>query len=98
MMEETQRQNGVRRSSLVPHEEREEDDAGGNERRLDQPDFSFTEIHKRPHQTAAADAGEESAREIETSDALPDALAHSGDDEESRHDRDRDVDQECPAP
>ena len=61
MMKEAQRQNGVRRSSLVPHENREQDDPRGNERRLDQPDFSFSEIYKRPHQKAPATAGEEGA-------------------------------------
>ena len=98
MTKETLRQNRVRGSSLVPDENGEQDDSGANERGLDQPDFSFTEIHKGPHQSAPAGTGEEGAREIKTSDALPDALAHSGDDEESRHDRNRDVDQERPAP
>ena len=35
---------------------------------------------------------EERAGEIKTSDALPDALAHSGNDEESRHDHMKHID------
>src|ERR1700746_2632532 len=98
MMKETQRQNRMRRSSLVPDEDCEQNDSGGNERGLHQPDLSLAEIHKRPHQTTATGASEEGTGKIESAGAMPDALAHSGDDEESSHNCNRHIYQESPAP
>ena len=68
----------------MPDEDGKQNDSDGNERGLHQPDVSFTEIHKRPHQTTATSAGEEGAGKIESADAMPDALVHSGDDEETQ--------------
>src|SRR3954469_389949 len=98
MMKERQRQNRMGRASLVPHEKREQNNSGANERRLRQPDLSLTEIDERPHQTTASGAGEKRARKIESADAMSDALAHSGDHEESSYNSNRHVDQESPAP
>src|SRR4051794_11382332 len=98
MMKEGQRQNRMRRTSLVPHEQREQNNSGANERRLRQPDLSLTEIDERPHQTTASRAGEKRPRKIESADAMSDTLAHSGDHEESSHNGNRHVDQESPAP
>src|SRR4029079_17483393 len=86
------------RASLVPHEQGEQNDSGANERRLRQSDLSLTEIDERPHQTTASGAGEKRTRKIESADAMSDALAHSGDHEESSHNSNRHVDQESPAP
>ncbi len=98
MTKETQRQDRVRRSSFVPDEDGEQNDSCGDERGLHQPDFSFPEIDERPHQRAAAGAGEKRAGKVEPAVALPDALAHSDDDEERRHDRDGHVDEKSPPP
>src|SRR3954447_4885664 len=98
MMKETQWQNWMRCSPLMPHEKREQNDSGADECGLRQPDFSLTEIDKRPHQATAAGAGEKRTGKIESADAMSDALAHSGDYEEPSHDGNRHVDQESPAP
>src|SRR5215467_11523473 len=98
MMEKTQRQNRMRRSSFMPDEDAKQNDAGGNECGLRHSDLSFTEIDKCPHQTAAARAGEKRTGKIESADTVSDALAHSGDDEETSHNGNRHVDQESPAP
>src|SRR5438552_18984704 len=98
MMKETQRQNRMGRSSLMPDEDGEQNDPGANECGLHQPDLSFTEIHKRPHQTAAAGAGEKGAGKIESANAMPNAFVHSGDDKEPSHGCNRHVYQESPAP
>src|SRR5215211_270904 len=98
MMKESQRQNGMRRSSFVPDKGGKENDPGANKRCLHQSDLSFTEIDKRPHQATAAGAGEKRAGIIESADAMSDALAHSGDHEQTSHDGNRHVDQESPAP
>src|SRR5438128_336119 len=98
MMKETQRQNRMRCSALMPHENGEQNDSGGDECGLRRPDVSLTKIDKRPHQATTAGAGEKGTGKIELSYALPDALAHSGDYEESRHNSNRHVDQESPAP
>ena len=98
MMKESQRQNRMRRASLVPHEQGEQNNSGANERGLRQPDLSLTEIDKCPHQATAAGAGEKRTGIIESAYTLSDAFAHSGDDEEPSHDGNRDVDQESPAP
>src|SRR5438477_10531078 len=98
MMRESQRQNGMRRSSLMPDKDGKQNDSGANERGLRQPDLSLTEIDKRPHQATAAGAGEKRTGKIEFSYAMSDALVHPGDYEEASHDGNRDVDQESPAP
>src|SRR5256714_13030274 len=98
MMKESQRQNGMRRSSFMPDEDGEQSDSGGNERSLHQSDLSLTEIDKRPHQATAAGAGEKRTGIIESADAMSDALAHSGDHEETSHYGNRHVYQESPAP
>src|SRR5213076_1567094 len=98
MMKENQWQNGMRRSSFMPHKGGKQNDSGPNERTLHQSDLSLTEIDKRPHQATAADAGEKRAGKIESADAMSDALAHSGDHEETSHNGNRDVDQESPSP
>src|SRR5256884_6027082 len=98
MMKESQRQNRMRRSSLMPDKDGKQNDPGANERGLYQSDLSFTEIDKRPHQATAAGAGEKRTGKIESAYAIPNALAHSGDHEETSHDGNRDVDQESPAP
>src|SRR3954447_14009983 len=98
MMEKTQRQNRMGRSSLMPDEDGEQNDSSANQRSLHQPDLSLTEIHKRPHQTTAAGAGEKGTGKIESAGALPNAFVHSGDDKESRHDCNRHVYQKSPAP
>src|SRR4051812_22508576 len=98
MMKETQRQNRMRCSPLMPHEKGEQNDSGGNERGLHQPDFSFAEIDKRPHQATAAGTGEKRPGKIESTGGLPNALAHSDDDEETSDNGNRHVDQESPAP
>ena len=54
MMKESQRQNGTRRSSLMPNEGGKQNDSGTNERGLHQPDLSLTEIDKTPHQATTA--------------------------------------------
>ena len=82
----------------MPNEDGKQNDSGRNERGLHQSDLSFTEIHKRPHQTTATSAGEKRPGKIESADAIPNALVHSGDDEQSSHDGNRHVDQESPAP
>ena len=97
-MKESQRQNGMRRSSLMPDKDGKQNDSGAYEDGLHQPDLSFAEIHKCPHQAAAAGAGEKRTGKIESANAMPNALVHSGDDEESGQDRNRDVDEERPAP
>ena len=98
MTKEIQRQNRMGRSSLMPDEDGEQNDSGANERGLHQSNLSLTEIDKRPHQATAAGAGEKGTGKIESADAMSDALAHSGDDEEPSHDGNRHVDQESPAP
>src|SRR6266513_4603845 len=95
MMKEIQRQNGMRRSSLVPDKGGKQNDSGANERGLRQSDLSLTEIDKRPHQTTAAGAGEKRTGKIESADAMPNALVHSGDDEKPSHDGNRHVDQKA---
>src|SRR2546423_13830033 len=98
MMKENQRQNGMRRSSLMPDKGGKQNDSGCNERGLHQSDLSLTEIDNRPHQATAAGAGEKRTSKIESADAMPNALAHSGDHEETSHNSNRHVDQESPAP
>src|ERR1700746_1379796 len=98
MMKGSQRQNGMRRSSLMPDKDGQQNDSGGNERGLEWSDFSFTEIDKGPHQATAAGAGEKRTGIIESADAMSDALVHSGDHEETSHNGNRHVDQESPAP
>src|SRR5258707_13935022 len=98
MMKESQRQNGMGRSSLMPDEDGKQNDSGANERSLHQSDLSLTEIDKRPHQATAAGAGEKRTGIIESADAMSGALPHSGDHEEASHNGNRDVDQESPAP
>src|SRR5438477_8936557 len=98
MMKEGQRQNGMGRSSLMPDEIGKQNDSGANERSLHQSDLSLTEIDKRPHQATAPGTGEKRTRKIESAEALSNALAHSGDDEEGSHDGNRHVDQESPPP
>src|SRR5262245_32868446 len=97
-MKEIQRQNRMRRSSLMPDENGEQNDSTGNERGLYQSDLSFTEIDESTHQTAAAGAGEKGTGKIESANAMPDALMHSGDDEDCSHNRNRHVDKKSPAP
>src|SRR5437763_3584185 len=98
MMKESQRQNRMRRSSLMPDKDGKQNDSDANKRGLHQSDFSLTEIDKRPHQATAAGAGEKRTGIIESPDAMSDALAHSGDHEETSHNGNWDVDQESPAP
>src|SRR4029077_19885584 len=98
MMKESQRHNGMRRSSLMPDKGGKQNDSGANERSLHQSDLSLTEINKRPHKATAAGAGEKRTGKIESTDAMSDALAHSGDHEDPSHNGNRDVDQESPAP
>src|ERR1051326_4047111 len=98
MMKESQRQNRMRRSSLMPDKDAKENNTAANERGLHQPNLSFAEIDKRPHQTAAAGAGEKRAGKIESADAMSDALVHAGDHEEPGHNGNRHVDQKSPAP
>src|SRR5215813_10999493 len=98
MMKESQREDGMRRSSLVPDKDAKQNDSGGNKCGLHQSYLSFTEIDKCPHQTAAAGAGEKRTGKIESADAMSDALMHSGDHEEPSDNGNRHVDQESPAP
>src|SRR2546423_12416699 len=98
MMKESQRQNGMRRPSLMPDEGGKQNDSGANERGLHQSNLSLTEIDKRPHQATAAAAGEKRTGKIESADAMSGALVHSGDEEETSQDRNRHADQESPAP
>src|SRR6478672_8780142 len=91
MMKESQRQNGMRRSSLMTDKDGKQNDSGRNERGLHQSDLSLTEIDKRPHQATAAGAGEKRTGIIESADAMSGALAHSGDHEEPSHNGNRDV-------
>src|SRR5438046_6573932 len=98
MMKESQRQNRMRRSSLMPDKDGKQNDSGANERGLHQSDLSLTESDKCPHHATAAGAGEKRTRKIESADAMSDALAHSSDHEETSHDGNRHVDQERPAP
>src|SRR5262245_56281513 len=98
MMKEAQRRNRMGRSSLMPDKDGEQNDSGGNQGGLNQPDLSLTEIDERPHQTTAAGAGEKCTGKIESATALPDALVHSGDDKERSHNCNRHVDKESPAP
>src|SRR5215813_7887378 len=98
MMKESQRQNGMRRSSLMPDKGAKQNDTRADERGLHESDLSFTEIDKCPHQTAAAGACEKRTGKIESADAMSDALAHSGDDQEPSDNGNRHVDQESPAP
>src|SRR5436189_2921232 len=98
MMKESQRQNRMRRSSLMPDKDGKQNDSGANERGLHWPDLSLTEIDKRPHQATAAGAGEKRTGKIESADTLSDALVHSGDDEETSYNGNGHVDQESPAP
>src|SRR5262245_25563436 len=98
MMKKTQRQNGMRRSSLMPDKDSKQNDTGANERGLHQSDLSLTEIDKCPHQTAAAGAGQKRTGKIESSHTVSDALVHSGDYEEASQNGNRHVDQESPAP
>src|SRR6476659_9462915 len=98
MMKESQRQNRMRRLSLMPDKDAKQNDSSANERGLRQPDLSLTEIDKCPHQATAAGAGEKRTGKIESADAMSDALVHSGDHEEPSHNGNRYVDQESPAP
>src|SRR3954454_9270069 len=74
MPKETQRQDRVPRPSFVPDKDGEQNDSCADERGLHETDFSFAEIDERPHQSAAACAGEERAGKVEAAGALPDAL------------------------
>src|SRR5438046_9581588 len=98
MMKEGQRQNGMGRSSLMRDEDGKQNDSGANERGLHQSDLSLTEIDKCPHQATAAGAGEKRTGKIESAGAMSDALAHSGDHEETSHNGTWAVGQESPAP
>ena len=98
MMKESQRQDRVRRPAFVPDEDGEQNDSRADERGLRQPDFSFAEIDKRSHQRAAAGAGEQRAGKVEPAVTPPDTLAHSDDDEESRHHGDRHINEKSPPP
>jgi len=98
MMKESQRQNGMSRSSLMPDKGGKQNDSGANERGLHQPDLFLTEIDKRPHQATAAGAGENRTGKIESANAMPNALVHSGDYEKASHNGNGHVDQESPAP
>src|SRR5437762_13210226 len=98
MMKESQRQNRMRRSSLMPDKDGKQNHSGANKRGLHQSNLSLTEIDKRPHQASASGAGEKRTGKIESADAMSDALVHSGDHEETSDDGNRDVDQESPAP
>src|ERR1700720_2172979 len=98
MTKKIQRQNRMRRSSLMPDEDGEQRDSGSDESGLHQPDLSFTEIDKRPHQATAAGAGKKSAGEIESAGDMADALVHSGDHEEGSRNRNRHIYQKSPAP
>src|SRR5690242_13081252 len=98
MMKKSQRQDRMRRSSLVPDKDGEQNNSGANERGLHQSDLSFTEIDKCPHQTATAGPGEKGTGKIESADTVSDALVHSGDDEEPSDNGNRHVDQKSPAP
>src|SRR5256884_6454502 len=98
MMKESQRQNRMRRSSLMPDKDGKQNDPGANERGLHQSDLSLTEIDKRPHQATAAGAGEKRTGKIESADAMSNALAHSSDHEQSSDNGNREVDQESPPP
>src|SRR5947209_9376871 len=98
MMKESQRQNGMRRSSLMPHKGGKQYDSGANERGLHQSDLFLTEIDKRPHQATAAGAGEKRTGKIESADAMADTLVHSSDYEEASHNGNRHVDQESTSP
>src|SRR5919106_3556863 len=98
MTKETQRQNWMRCSSLMPDEDGKKNDSSANEPSLHRPDLSLSEIHKCPHQGTAAGAGEKSARKIKSAYAVSDALMHSSDDEKSSDNGNRNVDQESPAP
>src|SRR5204863_7000102 len=97
-MKETQRQNGMRRSSLMPDEDGEQNDPSADERGLHQSDLSLSEIDKRPHQATAAGAGEKRTRKIETADAMSDTVAHSCDHEKPSHNCNRYIYQKSPAP
>src|SRR5437588_4825827 len=98
MLKENQWQNGMRRSSFMPHKGGKQNDSGANEPGLHQSDLSLTEIDKRPHQATAAGAGEKRTGKIESADAMSDALTHSGDHEQPSDNGNREVDQESPAP
>src|SRR5215831_18110298 len=98
MMKESQREDGMRCSSLMPDKDAKQNDTGGNKRGLHQSDLSLTEIDKCPHQTAATGAGEKRTGKIEATDTMSDALVHSGDDEERSDNGNRHVDEESPAP
>src|SRR6266853_5464575 len=98
MMKESQRQNGMRPSSLMPDKGGKQNDSACNKRGLHQSNLSLTEIDKRPHQATAAGPGEKGTGKIESADAMSDALAHSGDHEEPSHNGNRHVYQESPAP
>jgi len=82
----------------MPDENRKEDDSSGDQSGLCQPDVSLTEIHKGPHQATAASPREKSTGKIESASTLPNALAHSDDDEERRNNCNRHVDKERPTP
>jgi hypothetical protein len=97
-MKESQRQDRMRRSSFMPDKDGKQNDSGANERALHQSDLSFTEIDKRPHQATAAGAGEKRTGKIESTDAMSDALIHSGDHEETSHNCNRHIYQKSPAP
>src|SRR5215831_21181893 len=98
MMKKSQRQNGMRRPSLMPDKDAKQNDSGADERGFHQSDLSLTEIDKCPHQTAAASAGEKRTGKIESADTMSFALVHSGDHEEPGDNGNRHVDQESPAP
>src|SRR5262249_61411159 len=97
-MKESQRQDWMRRSSLMPDKDAKQTDSGGNKRGLHGPDLSFAQIDESPHQATAAGAGQKGTGKIESADAMSDALVHSGDYEERSDNRNRHVDQESPAP
>jgi hypothetical protein len=97
-MKESQRQNRMRRSSLMPDKDGKQNDSGANERGLHQSDLSLTEIDKRPHQATAAGAGEKRAGKIESADAMSQCSRAFRRYEEPSHNGNRHVDQESPAP
>src|SRR5262249_50818096 len=98
MMKESQREDGMRRSSLMPDKYAKQNDSGGNKRGLHRSDLSLTEIDECPHQTAAAGPGEKRTGKIESADTMSDALVHSGDHEQPSDNGNRHVDEESPAP
>src|SRR5436853_204885 len=107
MMKETQWQNRMRRSSLMPQEHGEQNDSGPNGRGLHPSDLSLAQIAQRPAALSSRIKNSKQNRRKGRNGSPPDALDGASADElhhrardgaESAPDRERDNANEIRAP